>query len=116
MDTPFTEEDAEFVVYYSNGNDKVVDQSELENDMGAAAYYFYKGTNSKRFFQQKISGGVTAQFSGLITTHNNSLRVSDQWYSGDTTLRIMAGSSKVKSIKTVIKFIPMDLLEIAVLI
>lgn len=110
INAPFTKEHAEFVVYYSNN--KVVDQSEsstlldvgeFENNIDTAALKFYKGTTSKRFFQQKVSSGVTAQFVGLITNHNNSLNISDQWYKGKTTVNIMKGNSKVKSIKTVVK-------------
>lgn len=95
INQPFSNEDAEFVVTYS-------EKTESENNNLSRGLHFYKGTTSKNFNTSKTSQGVKVTFSGNVKTHINAINVSDQWYSGKTTAKINSGSSKVKSIKTVI--------------
>ncbi|EAD0693789.1 hypothetical protein FHZ96_02260 [Listeria monocytogenes] len=94
----FSKEDAEFVVRYS-------DKEEKEDPAAKPllkGVNFYKGTSSKSFNKSKTSMGVKVTFSGKINSHLNALNPGDQWYSGKTTAKINSGSSKVKKIKSVV--------------
>lgn len=94
----FSKEDAEFVVRYSDKEDK----EEPAAKPLLKGVNFYKGTSSKSFNKSKTSMGVKVTFSGKISSHLNAINVGDQWFSGKTTAKINSGSSKVKKIKTVI--------------
>ncbi|MBC1997999.1 hypothetical protein HCJ67_06665 [Listeria marthii] len=94
----FSKEDAEFVVRYS-------DKEEKEEPVAKPllkGVNFYKGTSSKSFNKSKTSMGVKVTFSGKISSHLNAINPGDQWYSGKTTAKINSGSSKVKKIKSVV--------------
>lgn len=99
VNEPFSKEDAEFVVRYSDNKEEAPEPTTIPM---AQAINFYKGTSSKSFNKSKTSSGVKVNFSGKINSHLNALSIGDQWYSGKTTAKINSGSSKVKKIKTII--------------
>ncbi|EUJ24824.1 MULTISPECIES: hypothetical protein [Listeriaceae] len=101
LEEPFSKEDAEFVVRYSN---TAVDALPPSNSMMASrSIHLYKGTQNRSFNKSKTAQGAKVTFSGKLTNHLNAINWTGQWYKGVTTAKINSGSAKVTKVKTVVQ-------------
>lgn len=102
---PFSKEDAEFVKSYIPKQEPTNCERYLKtsgSNIVPSGFFLYKGTTTKSFNKSKRKYNVKVKFSGTIKSHINSVSLSDQWYSGDTTAKITKGKSRIVSIKTTV--------------
>lgn len=94
----FSTEDADFVKTYANMYSSSSSEGRFSPRIGLIT-----DTAKWTFNKSKSSHGVSVHFYGSDGGHINGILPSAQSFWGDTTAKITSGSSKVKSIKTVVE-------------